>query len=624
MNTPLTPQSASPGDPAGKAANAPLGPGVYLMKAADGRILYVGKARSLRRRLSAYFKESTRSDSKIDALVGRIADIEVILTRTEKEALLLESNRITRHRPRFNVVLKDDKRYPSLRLDPKEAYARFTVVRKIGADDALYFGPFASAQAVRETLKVLNRTFKLRKCKTSEFRTRTRPCLHCQMNGCLAPCCRDIPPELYREHVQEAVLFLKGRTRELLAKFRADMEAAADAQEYEKAARLRDKLFALQRTTEKQVAVTTDFMDRDVFAAASADGAAVITYFEVRGGFLTGTRHFDFPETMADEDEMVGVFIRQFYDGRAFVPEEIFVSHLLEDGELIQEWLAGQRGRRVRIHRPERGEKARLLEVALSNARMELQGLLSRRSSGAALLERLQRRLNLARLPQRIECVDNSTLMGSEPVAALVVFVDGRPEPSAYRRYRITDLAVPDDYASMLQILKRRLGKDESAQPLPDLLMVDGGKGQLGAALAVMRELQLDRRMDVVGIAKKDPGRGEVQDKIFLPGRSNPVRFGREGELLLFLQRVRDEAHRHAVSFHRRRHRAATLSSALDAVSGVGRVRKAQLIAHFGSFEALRAATLSELSALPGISQKLAAAILEGLGGESQATEPNG
>jgi excinuclease ABC subunit C len=621
MNPPLTSPPEPSGDPARKAAGAPLAPGVYLMKGSDGRVLYVGKARSLRKRLSAYFKASSHSDSKTDALVGRVSDIEVILTRTEKEALILESNLIKRHRPRFNVVLKDDKRYPSLRLDAQEDYARFTVVRKIGGDGAQYFGPFASAQAVRETLKVLNRTFKLRKCKASEFRTRTRPCLHCQMNGCLAPCCRDVPAELYREHLQEAVLFLKGRTQELLGKIRADMESAAAAQEYEMAARLRDKLFALQRTVEKQVAVTTDFIDRDVFAAAAAEGAGVITYLEVRGGYLTGTRQFGFPETMAAEDEMLGAFIRQFYEGRSQVPGEICVSHRLEDQAWIEEWLAGQNDRRVRIHRPERGEKARLMEMALTNARTELDALLMRRSNGAALLMRLQRRLGLSRTPQRIECVDNSTLMGSDPVAGVVVFVDGRPEPSAYRRYRIAGLAVPDDYASMSQILRRRLEKVSTVESLPDLLMVDGGKGQLGAALAVMQDLQLVGRMDVVGIAKKDPAKGEGQDKVFLPGRSNPVQFGRDADLLLFLQRIRDEAHRQAIGFHRRRHRAASLTSALDAVPGIGRVRKAQLMDRFGSFEAVRAATLDELSALPGFNRKRAEAVKSALG---SSPEPEG
>lgn len=613
MNARLPLSAPAAAAPAHTAAEAPQEPGVYLMKAADGRVLYVGKARNLRRRLSAYFKPSGHADSKVDALVSRIADIETILTRTEEEALILESNLIKRYRPRFNVVLKDDKRYPSLRLDPEEPYARFTVVRKIGEDDALYFGPFASAHAVRATLKVLNRTFKLRKCQANEFRTRTRPCLHCQMNGCLAPCCRDVAPELYREQVQEAILFLKGRTHELVDKIRAAMEAAADAQEFEKAARLRDKLFALQRTTERQVAVTTDFMDRDVFAAAADAGAAVITHLEVRGGFLTGTRHFGFPETMASEGEMLGAFIRQFYEARAFVPEEIFVSHTLDDTEWIQEWLGAPKGRRVRIHRPERGEKARLLEMARHNARSELETLLARRSNNAALLTRLQRRLNLSRPPQRIECVDNSTLMGSDPVAGVVVFVAGLPEPSAYRRYRIAGVDVPDDYAAMTEILQRRLGKTQAPEAWPDLLMVDGGKGQLGAALAVMKALSIEGRMDVIAIAKKDPGRGESQDKVFLPGRSNPVHFGRDGDLLLFLQRVRDEAHRHAVGFHRRRRRVSTLASALDAVPGIGKVRKAQLIAHFGSFEAVRAATLDELSALPGFNRRLAEAVKEKL-----------
>ncbi len=558
-----------------KAAAAPDEPGVYVMRGADGRILYVGKGRNLRKRLAAYFRTPVRADCKVEALVGRITDFEVILTRTEKEALILESNLIKRHRPRFNVVLRDDKRYPSLRLDLREDYPRFSVVRKIGEDEALYFGPFDSAQAVRATLKILNRTFKLRQCKASEFRTRTRPCLHCQMNGCLAPCCREVPREIYRAQVQEAILFLKGRTQELIRTISADMADAAQAQEYEKAARLRDKLFALQRTTEKQVAVTTDFMDRDVFAAAVAEGAAVITHLEVRAGFLTASRHYDFPETMAAEDEMVGAFLRQFYERRFFVPGEILVSCDLEDAPWIEEWLLAQKGQRVRIHRPARGEKARLLKMALHNARTELDALLAARSTGNELLLRLQRQLNLSRPPRRIECVDNSTLMGTHPVASLVVFVDGRPEPSSYRRYRITGVTVADDYASMSEILRRRLGNGSEALPFPDLLMVDGGKGQLGAALTVMADLNIQGRMDVIGIAKKDPGRGELEDKIFIPGRSNPVSFGRERDLLLFLQRVRDAAHRHAVAFHRRRRRAAPLESARDGVRGVGPSRKA-------------------------------------------------
>jgi excinuclease ABC subunit C len=593
-----------------KLAEAPSDPGVYLMKDTDGRILYVGKARNLRKRLVSYFKPSGHGDSRITALVGRIADFDTVLTRTEKEALILESNLIKRHRPRYNVVLKDDKRYPSLRLNPtEEDYPRFTIVRRIGEDDAQYFGPFASAHAVRETLNVITKTFKLRKCKAGEFRTRTRPCLHCQMAGCLAPCCRDVPPEVYREQVEEAILFLKGRTRELIRKVRSDMEACAAAQEYERAARLRDKLFALQRTTEKQIAVTTDFLDRDIFAAAASDGDAVITHMEVHGGFLAGTRHFSFSESMAPEGEMLGVFIRQFYESRAFVPGEIIVSHPLEDAELIEEWLAEKRGHRVKVYHPERGEKAKLLEMALHNAGTELKRLPARHAAGD-MPERLQKRLGFGHLPRRIECVDNSTLMGSEAVAGVVVFVDGRPETSAYRTYRIRTVAGPDDYASMLEVLSRRYrDAGEGGLLLPDLLMVDGGRGQLGVALAVMRDLSLEDRFDVIGIAKKDEKRGETQDKIFVPGRANPVAFGRDADALLFLQRVRDEAHRFALAFHRRRRRTAALRSALDEIPGIGKTRKAVLIRHFRSFEAIRAATLDELSALPGFNRRLAEAV---------------
>jgi excinuclease ABC subunit C len=609
-----TPLNPLPEELASKIAAAPAEPGVYVMRDGQGAILYVGKARDLRRRLAAYFKPAGHSDSKVDALVRRIADFETILTRTEKEALILESNLIKRHRPRYNVVLKDDKRYPSLRLDLTQAYPAFGVVRKIGEDQALYFGPFASARAVRETLQILNKTFKLRQCKESEFRVRTRPCLHCQMNGCLAPCCRDVPAETYRDQVQEAVLFLKGRTHELSRKIRGEMEQAAQAQEYEKAARLRDKLFALQRTTEKQIAVNTDFQDRDVFAAAGAESAAVITHLTVRGGFLTGTRHFSFPETLAGANELLGLFIRQFYEKHSFVPGEILVSHRLEDAVLTEEWLAVQSRQKVRIHRPERGEKARLIEMAIHNAETELRHVIGRRSAGIDLLGRLQQRLRLARFPQRIECFDNSTLMGAETVAGMAVFIDGHPVRSAYRTYRIRSLELPDDYAALSEILRRRLTKTGDSQPaFPDLLMVDGGRGQLGVALTVMKDLQLLGAFDVIGIAKKDEGRGETRDKIYLPGRANPAHFGRDSDLLLFLQSVRDESHRLAIGFHRRRRRKTSLTSALDGIRGVGRARKALLMQRYGSVENIRAAPLAELSALPGINQQLAEAIIAAL-----------
>ena len=589
-------------------------PGVYLMKDADGGILYVGKARNLRKRLASYFKNTGQSELKVKILVDKVNDIETIITRTEKEALILESNLIKRHKPRFNVILKDDKRYPSLRIDPKEEYPNFEIVRKIGQDDAMYFGPFASAHAVRETLRTINRTFKLRKCRYKDFKSRTRPCLHCQMEGCLAPCCRDVDPDLYQEQVNEAIMFLKGQTPDLIRKVREQMENSARAQEFERAARLRDKIYALERTIEKQIAVTTDFKDRDVFAIARSDECSVITVLAVRGGFLTGTRHYDFSEVLSTDQEMIGVFIRQYYERHRFIPDEMLVSTNLEDAHLIEDWLRSLKQKKVRIYRPQRGEKVRLMAMAERNAQNKLKNQIASRSSEMDLMLRLQKKLKLSRLPERIECFDYSNISGTEPVAAMVVFVNANAQKALYRKYRIKTVAQHDDYAYMKEVLERRLGKGEDSKPYPDLLMVDGGKGQLNIALAVIEDLDLKGMFETVGIAKKDEKKGETSDKIFMPGRANPVSFGRDGDLLLFLQRIRNEAHRFAISFHRERRQKVSLQSALDNIPGIGKKKKAILLKHFKSVKNIRAAELDEISSLPGFNHKLAESVQKALG----------
>ncbi|UCG05745.1 MAG: excinuclease ABC subunit UvrC [Desulfobacterales bacterium] len=588
-------------------------PGVYLMKDAAGTIIYVGKARNLKKRLAAYQKDSGQMDMKTGVLVKKLTDIETVITRTEKEALILESNLIKRYKPRYNVVLKDDKRYPSLRLDLNEDYPSFTIVRKIGKDDALYFGPFASAQAVRETLKTINKTFKLRKCRAKDFKTRTRPCLHCQMEGCLAPCCLDVDHNVYHEQVNEAILFLKGKTHDLIQKTKKEMEQAAAAKEYERAARLRNKMFSLERTVEKHVAVITDFKDRDVFAIASSDGFSMITLFIVRGGFLRGTQHFDFTEIISSDEEILGVFIRQYYDKNRFVPEEILVSLDLEDTRLLEEYLATMKDVKVRIKYPRRGEKAALMKMAVQNADIALYDLITSRQVEMDILMRLQRRLKLRALPERIECFDNSNISGKEAVAGMVVFEKGKPLKSAYRKYRIKTVTEHDDYAYMSEVLKRRFGKGDASKPYPNLLMVDGGKGQLNIAVAVVNELNLAGEFEIIGIAKKDERKGEIHDKIFTPGRVNPLSFGREGDLLLFLQRIRDEAHRFAIRFHRTRRTKAAMGSVLDTIPGIGKKRKAMLFQHFTSIKDIRAASLEELSALPGINRRLAEEIQRSL-----------
>ena len=588
-------------------------PGVYLMKDADGRVIYVGKARSLRKRLASYFKNSGQLDVKVSILVKKIKDFETVITRTEKEALILESNLIKRHKPRYNVILKDDKRYPSLRIDLNEEYPNFSIVRKIGQDDALYFGPFASAYAVRETLRIINKTFKLRKCKAKDFKTRTRPCLHCQMEGCLAPCCLDVDPGLYQEQVNEAIMFLKGRTPDLIRKVKRQMAVCAGAQEFERAARLRDKIYSLERTIEKQIAVTTDFKDRDVFAIARSDECSVITVLAVRGGFLTGTRHYDFSEVISTGPEMIAAFIRQYYERHAFIPDELLVSVDPTDAALTEEWLSNAKNKKVRILRPRRGEKVRLVNMAEHNAQNELKNLITSRSVEMSLLIRLQQKLKMSKLPERIECFDNSNISGTEPVAGMVVFQNARAQKDLYRKYRIRTVREHDDYAYMKEVLERRFGKGEDSRPYPDLLMVDGGKGQLNIALAVIKDLNLTGKFELIGIAKKDEAKGETRDKIFKPARANPLGFGREGDLLLFLQRIRDEAHRFAITYHRQRRRKRSLQSALDAIPGVGKKRKAILLQHFNSIKNIRAADLEQICALPGFNRRVAESVQKAL-----------
>jgi excinuclease ABC subunit C len=597
-----------------KLAGVSKEPGVYMMKDAAAKVIYIGKARNLRKRLAAYFKNSGQLTVKAGILATKISDFETIITRTEKEALILESNLIKRYKPRYNVVLKDDKRYPSLRIDLKDKYPNFSIVRKTGQDNALYFGPFASAHAVRETLRTINKTFKLRKCKARDFKNRTRPCLHCQMDGCLAPCCLDVNPDEYGEQVNDAIMFLKGRTPDLIRKIKKQMEACAREQKFESAARLRDKIFSLERTIEKQIAVTTDFIDRDVFAIACSKECSVATVLSVRGGFLTGTRHYSFTETLSTDEEMMAAFIRQYYERHPSVPDELLVSMDLEDGELIAEWLGNLKQKKVKILQPKRGEKAQLVAVAIHNAENELKNLIASRSAEMGLLLRLQGKLKMEKLPERIECFDNSNISGTQAVAAMVVFENARAKTSFYRKYRIKTVTGHDDYAYMEEVLKRRFNKGEASKPYPDLLMVDGGKGQLNIALAVTRELNMTEKFDIIGIAKKDETKGETRDKIFKPGRANPLNFGKDEDLLLFLQRIRDEAHRFAISFHRKRRKKMSLQSALDTIPGVGKKRKAALLQHFKSVKNIRAADPAEIGALPGFNRSVAESILEALG----------
>ncbi len=596
-----------------KLANLPSAPGVYLMKDTRGHVLYVGKARDLKKRVSSYFSSTGQKDLKTNLLIEKTDDFDTILTHTEKEALILESNLIKRHHPRYNVILKDDKRYPCLRLDMKSSYPNLTIARKIKKDGALYFGPYPSAGAVRETLKWIHSTFKIRKCKSSTVRPRQRPCLNYQMGLCLGPCSRPIPPEIYQAVVEEVIMFLKGRAPELIKNVKKQMESAAAQEDFEAAAGHRDRLFALERTLEKQVATTTDFKDRDVLGIARQGKAALMMVLFIRGGFLLGNRPFYLSETVVSSAEMITSFVKQYYQKAPFIPEEVLLPTQPEDQALLEEWLSDLKGERVRIRVPQKGEKARLVQMADQNAAKGLKEELDAAAAKQALLDRVQRRLALERRPERIECFDLSNIAGTEGVGSMVVFERARPARAAYRKYRIKWAPGRDDYAMLSEVLARRYKKVDAAHPLPDLLMVDGGKGQLNVAVAVLKALRLYGSFNLIAIAKKDPERGETEDKIYKPGRKNPVNLKKDPEVLLFLQRIRDEAHRSVITYHRKRRLMTSRLSVLEEIPGIGERRRTALLKHFGSLKRIKAASIEELAVVPGMTRQAAEAVFEGL-----------
>ncbi len=609
-------------DTRAKVRRSPTDPGVYLMKDKSGKVLYVGKAKNLKRRLTSYFLKTQHVDIKTRALLKRVADFDTIVTGSEKEALLLESTLIKRHRPRYNVVLKDDKRYPVLRFDMPHPYPNLTIVRKIGQDGAAYFGPFASAHAVRETLKFINRHFRLRKCKNREFAQRTRPCLHYQMDACYGPCCLEVDQDFYRKIVDDVILFLKGRTPALLRKLRRQMDHAVARLAFEEAAHLRDLMQALAVTLEKQRAVSRDLMDRDIFNMVGSENVMMVNVLSIRGGYLQNSRNFEIPETLSDPGEILSGFIRQLYPEGVQCPREILTPLEAADSQLLEDWFRSEHHQRVNIIHPQRGEKKRLLEIGFRNAEEALRERIADEKRRQGLLEKLARRLHFASPLRRIECFDNSTLFGQATVAAMVVFENGVACPAHYRKFNLHLSGKPDDYAAMEEILTRRFANHPD-WPRPDLLLLDGGKGQLNIAVKVMASLGLEGSFALAGIAKKEAHRGETQDKIYVPGRANPLAFADGDDALLLLQRIRDEAHRFAIGFHRKKRTRNAFASGLDGIPGIGKKRKMALLRHYGGLTAIRAATLKELSALPGMNRKAAEAVLEALSSDAVAkTDP--
>jgi len=604
-----------------RVASLPTTPGVYLFKSARGRVLYVGKAQNLRQRVRSYLSPGADGRLRMPKLMERAADVEVVVTGGVKDALLLENELIKQHKPPFNVRLRDDKQYLALRLDPGERWPRLTQVRKFARDGAWYFGPYTSSSSMRDAVSNLRRIFPLRSCSDAVFRDyarRGRPCIEFEMDRCLGPCCDRIDEPGYAELVEGTALFLRGRSDQLREDLEARMQQAARDERFEDAARLRDRLGAVERTVERQRIVAERPVDRDVFGLARDGGELEIQALFVRDGRVVGNAGYGFSEVALDDGSVLESFLSQFYGSgdRHAVPDEILTSAPIDGEQGLGALLSDRASRRVPLRAPKRGDPRKLVEMATSNAEVGLARRLMARESLAAAHEELRERLGLAVLPTRIECYDVSTLHGTFSVASRVAFEDGVPVKSDYRSYRIHDTAGGDDYGCLREVIRRRLAR-VAAEPLPDLLMVDGGKGQLGVVLACLADADL--RVETVGIAKeRDPGSpsprvrrggGLKAERLFRPNRKDAIALPASSRGLLLLQRVRDESHRFAIDYQRSLRRRLGLTSILEALPGIGPGKRRALLRTLGSLAAVRRADEAQLAAVPGISARDAATI---------------
>jgi len=589
-------------------SSVPHTPGVYLMLDKKSTVLYVGKAKDLFKRLSSYARHNGAEYSKTRVMLSQVAKVDTILTRTEKEALILEASLIKKHKPKYNIILRDDKNYPFIKVTVQEEWPRVLMARKRKKDGARYFGPYSSSSAMWATLKLIATLFPLRKCKGGILKPRKRPCLNHQMGKCAAPCSGLADPQLYAEHVSSVLMILEGRNRDLVKRLSIQMQEAATNLDFEQAALLRDQLSALNRTLEKQVVAGHQLSDQDVFGFSRQGTAVAIALLFIRDGLISGSRTFFFDDPYGEDQLILAQALNQFYDQDSYLPKEILLPFEPDDMELLEERLTDMRGARVALQVPQRGDKLQLLSMARANSEQVFAEKEKKRLSWESLALTMQKKLQLARSPERIECLDISNISGRQAVGSLVAFEKGEPANNRFRHYKIRTVDGPDDYAMMREVLVRRLSRGIEDDDLPDLFVVDGGKGQLNMALDVADELNIRERIDWIGIAKE---RQEEGEKLFKPGRKNPILLPGHNPVLLYLMRIRDEAHRFGVTFHRKLRNSATFHSELDRVPGVGGERKKRLLKHFGSLKQVRLASLEALRATEGIGPDLARQIYD-------------
>jgi len=596
-----------------KLERLPAAPGVYLMKDSRGEVIYVGKAVNLRSRVRSYFGRSSDTRAFIPFLESWLADLDTVVVTNEKEALLLENELIKRYQPRFNVLLKDDKNFICLRLDPAAEWPRLEVVRRFKRDGAMYFGPYASASSIRETLRIINRYFQLRTCSDHVLHHRRRPCLLHQIGRCPAPCVYDVSRTEYAESVREVALFLEGKGGELIDALRTRMKGAAQELRFEQAARLRDQLYAIERSLERQKIATTETIDQDVFGSHREADRLVVYVLYVRQGRLNGGQSFPFTGQEFPDEELLGSFVNLYYGEDNVLPDEVLLPLRPEGGlEPLAELLTEKRGRRVRVLVPRRGEKLRLVEMSAANARQAFLDQRRSRDELEAVLERLRERLHLSRVPRRMECFDISHFQGATIVASQVAMTEGELDRSRYRRFRIKSVHAQDDFASMYEVVSRRLRRGREATDLPDLLVIDGGKGQLASARAAMKDLGVS--IDVVGLAKSreidSDDRAAVSarspERVFIPEKKDPIVLPQNSPELFLLMRIRDEAHRFAITYQQKLMRRRNFRSVLEDIPGVGEGRKKALLRAFGSLKRIREASIEELAAEAGLGTTLA------------------
>ena len=589
--------------------NIPKLPGIYIMKDSRSEILYIGKAKVLRNRVRSYFRSSRTLHPRTRMFLDKVRDIKFLTTKTEAEALILESNFVKKHQPRYNVLLKDDKHYPYIRLTTQEKFPRLEVVRRIGKDGATYFGPYTMVKEVRETIRLIYKIFPLRQSKDKLDGTALRrPCLNYQMGRCLAPCAGMVSSSEYKKVVEDVQWFLKGKNATLLKNLKAGMESASAEMHYEEAAIFRDKIQAVQTVLDKQKIISTSLQDQDVIAYCSEKDQAMAQVLIIRAGKMLSEKIFKMKSlNQMEEDETLSSFLKQYYSEEVVLPAEILLPQPVEDSDLIADWLSEKKGTRVRLEVPVIGKKRDLVRMAEENARFAMRMERDKGDVGTRSLEELQTALGLKHFPEVIEGFDLSNISGSHAVGSMVVFENALAEKSKYRRYKISTVKGIDDYAMLREVMTRRYRRllDEG-KPLPNLVLIDGGKGHLTSGHDILEALGLLDRVDLACIAKGKYRNNLETDEVYLLQKKDPVLFKENSPSRFLMQRIRDEAHRFAISYHRRLRGKEALSSPLENIPGIGKKRRLLLLKQFGSLENIRNASVEELAALPGITRSLA------------------